>query len=55
MKVLYIVSSLVPTSLNVPASTPYGLSVVSLITNTGTPYEGHSSCISIIIQLVKIR
>ncbi len=30
---------------NVPACTPSCLSVVSLITNTGTPYAGASSCI----------
>ena len=33
-----------PTSLDVPASIPSGLSVVSLITNTGFPNEGASSC-----------
>ena len=38
-------SSSVHTSLRVPASTPSGLSVVSLITSTGTSYEGHSSWI----------
>ena len=40
---LYIVSSFVPASFNVPASIPSGLSVVSLSTRTGFPSPGASS------------
>ena len=40
-----MVSSSVPTSFNVPAEMPSGLSVVSLKTNTGFPRDGASSWI----------
>ena len=40
---LYIDCSLVPTTLDVPAITPSGLSVVFFITSTGIPIVGASS------------